>query len=610
MSESRLPATADREALSGGGPTGGGAEGWIRRLATDPNSVLERQLCLAVTYFASQLLFLIPDVSVRYPEPVTVGALVMVAATVAAYFMRGPDVRVGLTMLVPLVDLVAVGFLRAGTGGAGSVFTVLMVLPAISLGIEPGRWPLVWGGPVAIGMILLPLHYDPNNLSQGAWVRVFYTPLILGLVALSVNELTRRLRSRVRAVQLLREEQEVLLRQVQEQAAQNEATSQLLRESSTQLRTIIDSVTEQAILGIDPDGRVDVFNTGAERMFRMAGRDVLGRPILSLMKSGHELYGAGLAEILGRVGAGTAEMGEWAHELEDGSRLQLKIAISARRDAAGEVEGFLFVATDVTFDREQARMKDEFVNLISHELRTPLSSILGYSELIVDDEDHPLSEDQRHYMAIVERNAQRLLRLVSDLLFTAQVESGRFAVTEQDVDLAAVVRASVDAAGPAAQHRDVQLVATLPAQPLIVRGDAGRLGQAVDNLISNAIKFSKPQGRVTVGLDRVAGVGDAADGAPAAERAVISVGDTGIGIPADELDRLFARFFRASTATAHAVPGVGLGLTITRAIAVAHHGRIRVASTVGEGTTFALDLPAPDGASGADVRLAAGTAVG
>ena len=566
------------------------ADGWIRRFATDPNSVLERQLCMAGTYLVSQLLFLVPGVSATDLQPVVIGAVLMAAATAAALLMRGPSVPNRFAMIIPLVDIVSVGLLRAGTGGAASIFTALLVLPIISLGVEPGRLPLIVGLPVTVAVVLLPLRYDPTALDGADWLRVFFTPFVLGLTALSVNELTRRLRSRVRAVQRLRRELEELLGQVQDQAAANAATSTLLRETTAQLRSIIDAVTEQAIVGTDPGGRVDVFNAGAQKMFKVAAHDVLGRPLLGALQSRDDIDAGELAAAMDRARAGAAQMGEWTYVQADGSALRLRVAISARHDAAGDIEGFLFVVTDVTHDHEQARMKDEFVNLISHELRTPLSSILGYAELIVDDDEHPLSDEQRRFMAIVERNAQRLLRLVSDLLFTAQVESGRFTVQEQDVDLHAVVRASVEAATPAAHGRDVRLVLSEPDRPLVVRGDAGRLGQAVDNLISNAIKFTQPQGRVAVGLSAITGPGNDAD---EPDRAVVSVSDTGIGIPADELDRLFSRFFRASTATAHAVPGVGLGLTITRAIAAAHHGQIRVASTVGEGTTFALDLPLP-----------------
>jgi signal transduction histidine kinase len=174
--------------------------------------------------------------------------------------------------------------------------------------------------------------------------------------------------------------------------------------------------------------------------------------------------------------------------------------------------------------------------------------------------------------------------LVSDLLFTAQVEAGRFQLLEQDVDIHALVRASLDTAAPVATARDVRLQMSATEQALVVWGDPIRLGQAVDNLISNAIKFTPSGGRVAVTI----GLGDND------EYASISVSDTGIGIPAEEMDRLFSRFFRASTATKNAVPGVGLGLTITRAIAAAHGGSVGVASTVGEGTTFTLELPLLD----------------
>ena len=130
--------------------------------------------------------------------------------------------------------------------------------------------------------------------------------------------------------------------------------------------------------------------------------------------------------------------------------------------------------------------------------------------------------------------------------------------------------------------RNVRLQLSATEQALTVWGDPVRLGQAVDNLISNAVKFTPPGGRVAVTIGTL---GDDDD------RASICVSDTGVGIPAEEIDRLFTRFFRASTATKNAVPGVGLGLTITKAIALAHGGHIGVASTVGEGTSFTLDLP-------------------
>jgi len=553
---------------------------FVRHFARDPNSVLERQLCMASTYLLSQLLFLIPGVSAIYLMPVLAAGGLMGAATVGAYFLRAPAVPHRVAMLIPLIDIVAVGLLRAGTGGVGSIFTFMLVLPVISLGVEPGRLPMLIGGPVTVAALLLPVAFDSTQLGDGQWSRIIFGPLILGLTCLSVNELARRLRSRVRVVQRLRREQERLLEEARDNAAASAATSALLRESTNELVSVIDAVTEQAIVGTDRNGRVDVFNTGAQKMLGIAAHDAIGRSIARF--DGFDELTPSLQMFLTEVRSGAPQVRDWTYTNRNGTELSIRVAVTGRRDAAGDVDGFLFVGTDVTADREQARLKDQFVNLISHELRTPLSSILGYLELLEDDEEAPLTAEQAQYVGTIERNANRLLRLVSDLLFTAQVESGRFQVQEQSVELHSVVAASIESAGPAAAGRGVTLRMAACHDRVFVSGDPTRLAQAIDNLVSNAVKFTPSGGRVAVTLG--------SDGS-ADPRALISVSDTGVGIPADELDRLFARFFRASTASANAIPGVGLGLSITRAIAVAHRGEIRVASTVGAGTTFTLDLP-------------------
>ncbi len=223
------------------------------------------------------------------------------------------------------------------------------------------------------------------------------------------------------------------------------------------------------------------------------------------------------------------------------------------------------------------RLKDEFFALVSHELRTPLTSVMGYLELVLDDEE-PLAEDHRHYLEIVQRNATRLLRLVGDLLFVAQVEAGTLALDPGPVDLAAVTREAVDAARPRAESRSIALSAEI-ADSGPVWGDRDRLGQVLDNLVTNALKFTPSDGAVVVRLGREDGC------------TVLEVEDTGPGIALADQGRLFERFFRADSAVRQAVPGVGLGLTIVRAIAEAHGGTVEVASAVGEGTTFRVELP-------------------
>lgn len=572
---------------------GHGFAGWVRHFANDPNSVLERQLCTVGVFAVAQLMFLVPGVSVTHGWTVAVAVMLMVGSTVAAFFLGRAEVPIRAAMLVPLVDLLAIGLERAGTGGSSSVFGALLILPVLSLGVEPGRLPLLVGAPVIVGVIFLPQLLDPSSLANGQWIRIIFTPLILILTALSTNELTRRLRSRVQAVQVLRRQQETLLAEAQDNATASVAASNLIRESAQVMAGVLDAVTQQSVIGTDLSGRIEVFNSGAQQMLGFPAHDVIGRrniadfhlPEELARRSGGEDAGSSSSPLMDPLRDGEANVRDWTYRRHDGTTLRVQVAITARHDAAGDVEGYLYVATDVTDERRQARMKDEFVNLISHELRTPLSSILGYIELIVDDEVHPLSEEQTRYLATVERNAQRLLRLVSDLLFTAQVESGRFSLQEREVDLQAIVGASVESAKPVAEARSVRLVLCQGGAPLHVWGDPTRLGQAVDNLVSNAVKFTPAGGRVAITLGTSYGEDDQPDAA------LISVSDTGIGIPADEIDRLFGRFFRASTATQFAVPGVGLGLTITQAIAVAHHGHIRVASTVGEGTTFTFELP-------------------
>ncbi|HEX3267882.1 MAG TPA: ATP-binding protein [Gaiellaceae bacterium] len=227
--------------------------------------------------------------------------------------------------------------------------------------------------------------------------------------------------------------------------------------------------------------------------------------------------------------------------------------------------------------RELDRLKDEFVSLVSHELRTPLTSIRGYLELLLD-EGSELTEEQRRFLVIVDRNSERLLSLVSDLLFLAQIEAGKLAIEVGVVDLETIVEECVETWSPVASARGVALACTTDELPEL-QGDRTRLVQVLDNLVSNALKFTPGGGRVEVRLT-------AADGLAALE-----VEDTGLGIPADEQPRLFERFFRSSSATKNAIPGSGLGLTITKAIVEHHGGRIELESTENVGTIVRVELP-------------------
>ncbi len=254
----------------------------------------------------------------------------------------------------------------------------------------------------------------------------------------------------------------------------------------------------------------------------------------------------------------------------------------AERQARREAENAQRLLTEQNRElRELDRLKDEFVSLVSHDLRTPLTSIVGYVDLMLDEP--ALTEEHRGFLGVVSRNTERLQKLVDDLLFAARLQAGRLEVELGDVDLGEIARHTVETLRPRAEAAGVELGLELAELPP-VRGEANRLSQLLENLVSNAVKFTEPGGRVTV---RVAGRD---------RKAFLEVSDSGIGIPAEERSRLFERFYRTSTVTERQIEGTGLGLYITKAIVEAHRGRITVESEEGEGTTFRVELPLEEAA--------------
>ena len=228
--------------------------------------------------------------------------------------------------------------------------------------------------------------------------------------------------------------------------------------------------------------------------------------------------------------------------------------------------------------RELDALKDEFIASVSHELRTPLTSIQGYLELVQTEESDNLRPEQREFLAIVDRNSERLLGLVSDLLFVAQVDAGRLELTLAETDLGLLVEQTVESARLVAAEKGIRLNAEIEERPL-VHADRGRLAQVLDNLVSNALKFTPPGGSVRVQLRT------------SEAKAILEVSDSGVGMPAEDQEHLFDRFYRTPSARQQAVPGTGLGLSIAKAIVDAHKGKIGVISSEGRGTVFRIELP-------------------
>ena len=259
---------------------------------------------------------------------------------------------------------------------------------------------------------------------------------------------------------------------------------------------------------------------------------------------------------------------------------------------ADRVVGAVVVFKDISERRELERSKDTFVASVSHELRTPLTSILGYLELIGDTAGE-LSEEHRRFLRVVDRNADRLLRVVDDLLLVAQVDAGAVELDLSPVDIGGLVADAVDVARPQAEAAGLELAAVVVATT-VLHADRARLGQVLDNLISNAVKFTPAGGRVVL---RALALDD---------RVVLEVSDDGAGMSAREQQQLFERFYRAPSASEHAIPGTGLGLTIVKALVEAHGGTVGVKSAAGEGTTIRVELPAGGEPAGRAPAVVAG----
>jgi PAS domain S-box-containing protein len=360
-----------------------------------------------------------------------------------------------------------------------------------------------------------------------------------------------------------------------------------------EIASLVDATTD-AVIGTTPIGIITTWNRGAELIYGWKASEIIGRPLAVVVPPSTRDE---VARSMRRLALGTTAIHHQASGLHrDGHEIDVALTVCPVF-AAGQLVAVSTVVRDISShvraeaEREQLlselaeqneqlrefdRLKDEFVASVSHELRTPLTSIRGYLELMRDD--LVLDEEHEAMLGIVDRNAERLLGLVNDLLFAAQVADGdQVKLTLEQFDLAVIVAEAAAAAAPRAESGDVLLQVDAQTAPL--QADPMRIAQVADNLISNAIKFTPPGGTVRVVLSS-----DADD-------VVLTVSDSGIGIADDEQADLFSRFYRTNAAKQGAIPGTGLGLSIVKSIVTAHGGTVTCESTVGAGATFVVTLP-------------------
>lgn len=368
-----------------------------------------------------------------------------------------------------------------------------------------------------------------------------------------------------------------------------------LRQSEQRFRLLVQNVQDYGIFMLDPGGHIVSWNEGAQRIKGYTEEEIRGRHFSVFYPEEDLAWDKPAMELRAARAEGRFEDEGWRIK-KDGSRFWANVVITALRTGNGELFGFAKVTRDLT-DRRAAelqaiedarrvaeaeaanRAKSEFLTAMSHELRTPLNAIGGYVDLLTFGVHGPLTDEQRSSLERVRSSQKHLLTLINDLLNFSKVEAGRVTYELGRVALAAIA-ADVEAmTEPQAASRGIHMAWQAPDEDTLALADPARVEQILLNLVTNAIKFTEPGGRV--------GVRHFVEG----DRAVLEVSDTGVGIPAEFIESIFEPFTQVGRSLTNTQAGAGLGLAISRDLARAMGGDLSVRSTPGEGSTFTLELP-------------------
>jgi hypothetical protein len=367
------------------------------------------------------------------------------------------------------------------------------------------------------------------------------------------------------------------------------------------LNGVLDAAHSLGVVALNQKGTIVYLSAGAQAMMGYSAAEVVGK------MSPTDFYAEpseaapdnprSITEVLASIQSEDTFARDILYRRKDGSTFVGHVRISRRTDAAGGQLGYMAVIEDVSearrseralrdaLDREHEavqrmaaldKTKNEFIASVSHELRTPITSVIGYTELLLARDPSP---DQSRLLDPIHRNAGRLLVLIEDLLTVSKMDGGTFFYRPAPMDLCDVMRSAVEAMEWQLKDRDLELVRNCVSERVLMVGDENQLERAVTNLLTNATKFTPDGGKISVSL-RIEGA-----------EAIITVADTGIGIPESEHGKVFERFFRSASSQNLAIEGTGLGLHIVSQIVAAHHGTVDFESAEGVGTTFVIRLP-------------------
>lgn len=357
---------------------------------------------------------------------------------------------------------------------------------------------------------------------------------------------------------------------IQEALAQLRAEIQQLKAGRSQIEGILQSMAE-GVLVVDPAGRLLLVNDSAREILGMGST---GRPGQALAEAARQ---PGIRDLVARV-LQTRQPEMLELELYSPSERTLEVrAVICPVPGAGECA--LLVFHDVTELKRLEQIRREFVANVSHELKTPLTTIQGSVETLLDGAlEEP--EHARGFLAAIKEETERLRHLVEDLLSLAQVESQPAVPRREPTAVKPLLQEVLTRYASLAQTRHMTIHLEVPGSLPVLRADPDQLALAIGNLLDNAIKYNRSGGQIHLRA-----------GQPDAGHLSIEVEDNGIGIPPEDLPRVFERFYRVDKARSRESGGTGLGLSIVKHVVEAHGGSVRADSTPNHGSRFTLLLP-------------------
>lgn len=354
-----------------------------------------------------------------------------------------------------------------------------------------------------------------------------------------------------------------------------EIRSQLSERERRHTEAILYSLRD-AVIVIDGSDRLLMANRPASQLFGFNPEDARHGPISETLGRTH----AEFVELLRQSRRSRTEATKRELEFPQGDRPHTYETIVSCVQTDGKVSGVVAVLHDVTREKEVSQMKNDFVSHVSHELKTPLASIMAYSEMLADGEAND-EETRKEFYSVIQSQAQRLSRLIEDILNISRIESGLIKVHKEPASLTILIEEQMQMIRSYAEDKNITVTAGKPIVYDQVEIDKDMICQVLVNLLSNAVKYTPAGGRVTVGTE----VNEAAG------RIRVAVTDTGVGIPEDEIGRVFDKFYRVAANNKQA-KGTGLGLNLVKQIVEkVHGGRVFVTSQVGVGSTFGFELP-------------------